>query len=74
MNHLPGKVKILNWIETFNECSFKVALQEIDEMIQIVDKNGDGRISYSEFRFVFIISKKDFESSMPHLLNSIMDG
>ena len=58
MNHLPGKVKILNWIETFNECSFKVALQEIDEMIQIVDKNGDGRISYSEFRFVFIISKK----------------
>ena len=58
MNHLPGKVKFLNWIETFNECSFKVALQEIDEMIQIVDKNGDGRISYSEFRFVFIISKK----------------
>ena len=58
MNHLPGKVNFLNWIETFNECSFKVALQEIDEMIQIVDKNGDGRISYSEFRFVFIISKK----------------
>ena len=74
MNHLPGKVNFLNWIETFNECSFKVALQEIDEMIQIVDKNGDGRISYSEFRFVFIIAKKDFESSMPHLSNSIMDG
>ena len=29
-----------------------MALQEIDEMIKIVDKNGDGRISYSEFRFV----------------------
>ena len=58
MNHLPGKVQFSNGIETFNECSLKVALQEIDEMIKIVDKNGDGRISYSEFRFVLIISKK----------------
>jgi Ca2+-binding EF-hand superfamily protein len=24
--------------------------KEIDEMISIVDKNGDGKISYSEFR------------------------
>ena len=28
----------------------KVTLQEIDEMIKIVDRNRDGRISYSEFR------------------------
>ena len=28
----------------------QVTLREIDEMIKIVDKNGDGRISYSEFR------------------------
>ena len=29
-----------------------MTLKEIDEMIKIVDKNGDGRISYSEFRYV----------------------
>ena len=34
MNHLPGGV----------------GLKEIEEMIEIVDRNGDGRISYSEFR------------------------
>ena len=39
MNHLPGGV----------------GLKEIEEMIEIVDRNGDGRISYSEFR-----SKLDF--------------
>ena len=32
--HLPGKI----------------TYKEIDEMIQIVDKNKDGKISYSEFR------------------------
>ena len=36
MNHLPGKVG---------------RLRDIDEMIKIVDRNGDGRISYSEFRY-----------------------
>ena len=25
-------------------------MEEIEEMIKIVDKNGDGKISYSEFR------------------------
>ena len=35
MKHLPGKV----------------TNKELDEMINIVDKNGDGKISYSEFRF-----------------------
>ena len=29
----------------------QVAFDEIDEMIATVDRNGDGRISYSEFRF-----------------------
>ena len=28
----------------------QVGFDEIDEMINIVDRNGDGRISYSEFR------------------------
>ena len=37
MNHLPGKVG---------------RLRDIDEMIKIVDRNGDGRISYSEFRYI----------------------
>ena len=32
--HLPGKI----------------TYKEIDEMIHTVDKNGDGKISYSEFR------------------------
>ena len=30
---------------------FKVSIDEIDKMISTVDRNGDGRISYSEFRF-----------------------
>ena len=34
--HLPGKV----------------TYKEIDEMIETVDRNGDGKISFSEFRFV----------------------
>ena len=29
---------------------FQVRVEEIDEMIRTVDKNGDGKISYSEFR------------------------
>ena len=28
----------------------KIKLSDIEEMIQTVDKNGDGKISYSEFR------------------------
>ena len=34
LTHLPGKV----------------TYKEIDEMIHTVDKNGDGKINYSEFR------------------------
>ena len=33
--HLPGKV----------------TYKEIDEMIETVDRNGDGKISFSEFRY-----------------------
>ena len=39
--HLPGKI----------------TYKEIDEMIHTVDKNGDGKISYSEFRW-FLRKKK----------------
>ena len=28
----------------------QIKLDEINEMIETVDKNGDGKISYSEFR------------------------
>ena len=31
-------------------CSFKVTNVELDEMINAVDRNGDGKISFSEFR------------------------
>ena len=37
--HLPGKV----------------TYKEIDEMIHTVDKNGDGKISFSEFRYIDIV-------------------
>ena len=46
LQHLPGKV------------TFK----EINEMIETVDKNGDGKISFSEFRFIsdnFLINSFD---------------
>ena len=41
LTHLPGKV----------------TYKEIDEMIKTVDKNGDGKINYSEFR-VNILSEQ----------------
>ena len=36
----------------YKKCNvvFKVTYKEIDEMIETVDKNGDGKISFSEFR------------------------
>ena len=42
--HLPGKI----------------TYKEIDEMIDIVDKNKDGKISYSEFRVSFTCLKISF--------------
>ena len=30
-------------------------VEDLDQMIATVDRNGDGRISYSEFRFLFAI-------------------
>ena len=37
---------------SYKQCNvvFKVTYKEIDEMIETVDKNGDGKISFSEFR------------------------
>ena len=37
-------------IKCIEKKHLKVAFDEIDEMIATVDRNGDGRISYSEFR------------------------
>ena len=45
--HLPGKV---TYKVKVIENKGKSFLQEIDEMIHTVDKNEDGKISYSEFR------------------------
>ena len=36
---------MLHW-----EILIQVTYKEIDEMIKTVDKNGDGKINYSEFR------------------------
>ena len=42
LTHLPGKV----------------TYKEIDEMIKTVDKNGDGKINYSEFRVKYCFRSK----------------
>merc|ERR1719412_3280445 len=47
LTHLPGKV----------------TYKEIDEMIKTVDKNGDGKINYSEFR-VMMGAKPNLTSAM----------
>ena len=31
---------------------FQIKLDEIEDMVKMVDKNGDGKISYSEFRVI----------------------
>ena len=43
LQHLPGKV----------------TYKEIDKMIETVDRNGDGKISFSEFRFTVSFQIKD---------------
>ena len=48
LTHLPGKVGQTELF--FHQNLLKVTYKEIDEMIQTVDKNGDGKINYSEFR------------------------
>ena len=40
---------------TLTDFFVKVGFEEIDEMIKIVDRNGDGRISYSEFRWFLLL-------------------
>ena len=42
-----------------------MALDEIDEMISTVDRNGDGRISYSEFRWTKKCENED--RNLPNL-------
>ena len=49
----PGLSSLWPWFHSSNESPFhfvEVPLGEIDEMISTVDKNKDGKISYSEFR------------------------
>ena len=48
LTHLPGKVSCTARHSLLypNQVTYK----EIEEMIRIVDKNGDGKVSYSEFR------------------------
>ena len=36
----------------FNKLLSELEVEEIDEMIDIVDRNKDGKISYSEFRVI----------------------
>ena len=47
--HLPGEISKTKCQVNIN-CAGKITYKEIDEMIQTVDKNGDGKISFSEFR------------------------
>ena len=55
-------------ITVANKFVFKVTYKEIDEMIETVDKNGDGKISFSEFRWIYILHDatdlKRFKSSV----------
>ena len=39
----------------------QVTYKEIDEMIKTVDKNGDGKINYSEFRVIMKIMRSFIE-------------
>ena len=40
-----------NRLDSIKTCfNTQVTYKEIDEMIRTVDKNGDGKINYSEFR------------------------
>ena len=47
LTHLPGKV----------------TYKEIDEMIKTVDKNGDGKINYSEFRVSIVMHLRCMEAN-----------
>ena len=47
LNFNPKLMEKFFW---FKRNKKQVAFDEIDEMIATVDRNGDGRISYSEFR------------------------
>ena len=50
LNYLPGCIPAEEMKFVLMHLPGKVTYKEIDEMIAIVDKNGDGKISFSEFR------------------------
>ena len=54
LQNLPQKVRsIKKWCDTNDlntDKTTQIKFGEIKEMIETVDKNGDGKISYSEFR------------------------
>ena len=53
MNHLPGEVRFKQSLcFLFEISSFQVPVGEIESMIRTVDRNKDGKISYSEFRYI----------------------
>ena len=41
-----------NLLDSVNLIDIQIRNDEIEEMIANVDKNGDGKISYSEFRVI----------------------
>ena len=55
LQNLPQKVRSIKkkWCDTNDlntDKTTQITFGEIKEMIETVDKNGDGKISYSEFR------------------------
>ena len=52
----------------------QIAGMEIEEMIKTVDKNGDGKISYSEFRYVILLDNVQCIASLTIYLNTKVQG
>ena len=50
LDYLPGCIPAEEMKFVLMHLPGKVTYKEIDEMIETVDKNGDGKISFSEFR------------------------
>ena len=49
---LPGCIPAEEMRFVLNNMPLLVREEEVDKMIATVDRNGDGKISYSEFRWV----------------------
>ena len=54
-----------------NPLSLQVTYKEIDEMIKTVDKNGDGKINYSEFR---VRNPADWHQAIIYISLQVMMG